>query len=329
MKRILSLIIALVTVTALFTFALPVSAKSVHKSTVNLIGINKNQSGSGYEWDNYYNVLTLDGLNVKTSDDYGLKIPDESNYSPTTSSINAVTTVILKGDNYIEAKKAAIFVEGKVVFRGSGTLTLVSENGIFCSSSDKTDSLSILGGTYKITSSGIGIISDFHSVTFSNCKVTVKTSGETAIKAQSITTGAKTVINANGSISGKDKIQIESSSITVNAKGAALVSDKPVVFSKVTVEAGDSSKSLSVIDLEKSSYEGQKSVKITSEYDGQKKSLFFGDNVPRYVDIIVMILGIGFVVCGVVLPVVYKKKKAKEAIAKRDAEQAVNKSKKK
>ncbi len=316
MKKFLSLIIALVTVTALFTFALPVSAKAVHKSTINLIGINKGTSGAGYDWDNYHNVLTLDGLNIKTSDNYGIKLPDGA-------------TVVLKGNNYIEAKKAAVFIEAKVVFKGKGTLTLVSENGIFCSSSDKTDSLSILGGTYKITSSGIGIVSDFHSVSFSNCKVTVKTSDETAIKAQSITTGAKTVINANGSISGKDKIQIESSSITVNAKGAALVSDKPVVFSKVTVKAGDSSKKLSVIDLEKSSYEGQKSVKITSKYDGQKKSLFFGDNVPRYVDIIVMILGIGFVVCGVVLPVIYKKKKAKEAIAKRDAEQAANKSKKK
>lgn len=316
MKRILSLIIALISVTALFTFAIPVSAKSVHKSTVNLIGINKNQSGSGYEWDNYYNTLTLNDLNIKTSDDYGFKIPDGA-------------TVVLKGDNVIEAKKAAIFIEAKVVFKGKGTLTLVSENGIFCSSADTTDSLSILGGTYRITSSGIGIVSDFHRVSFSNCEVTVNTFGDVAIKAQSITTSAKTVIKANGSLSGKDKIQIESSSITVNAKGAALVSDKPVVFSNVTVKAGDSSKNLSVIDLEKASYEGQKSVKIVSKYDGQKKSLFFGDNVPRYVDIIVMVLGIGGVVCAVVLPVVYKKKKAKEAIARRDAEQAEGKSKKK
>ncbi len=313
MKRFLSLIIALVTVSALFAFALPVSAKSVHKSTINLVGTNKNQSGAGYEWDNYNNILTLDGLNVKTSDDYGLKILDGA-------------TVVLKGDNYIEAKKAAVFIEAKVVFKGSGTLTLVSEIGFLCSSVDNTDSLSILGGTYKITSEGIGIVSDFHRVSFSNCKVTVKTSGDIAIKAQTVTTGAKTVINANGSISGKDKIQIESSSITVNAKDAALVSDK-IVFSNVTVKAGDDSKNLSVIDLENASYEGQKSVKIISKYDGQKKSLFFGDNVPRYVDIIVMILGIGLVVCAVVLPVLYKKKKAQEAIAKRDAEDASSKKK--
>lgn len=315
MKRILSLIIALLTVTALFTTAIPVSAKSVHKSTVSLIGINKNQSGSGYEWDNYYDTLTLNGVNIKTADDYGFKIPDGA-------------TVVIKGDNVIEAKKAAIFLEAKVVFKGNGTLTLIGKNGFFCSSADTTDSLSILGGTYKITSSGIGIVSDFHRVSFSNCKITVKTSGDIAIKAQSITTGAKTVIKANGSLSGKDKIQIESSSITVNASGAALISDKPVVFSNVKVKAGDSAKSLSVIDLKNSSYEGQKSVKITSKYDGQKKSLFFGDSVPRYVDVIVMILGIGLVVCAVVLPIVHKRKKLKEAIAKRDASVAESKNKK-
>lgn len=327
MKRIFSIIIALITVTALF--AIPVSAKTVHKNTISFIGINKNQSGAGYDWDNYHNVLTLDGLNIKTNDDYGLKIHDESDYTPSTSSINSATTVILKGDNYIEAKKAAIFIEGKVVFKGSGTLTLVSETGIFCSSADKTDSLSIIGGNYKITTTGIGIVSDFHRVSFSNCKVTVKTSSDIAIKAQTITTGAKTVITANGSISGKDKIQIESSTVTVNAKNAALISDKPVIFASVTVKAGDSSSTLTDIDLENSSYNGQKSVKIISNYDGQKKSLFFGDDVPRYVDIIVMVLGVVIIACAIALPILRKKKKAQAAIAKRDAEQAESKKKKK
>ncbi|MBO5040570.1 MAG: carbohydrate-binding domain-containing protein [Clostridia bacterium] len=315
MKRVLSIIIALITVTSLFTIALPVSAKSVHKSTINFIGINRNQSGSGYNWDNYHNVLTLDGLNIKTTDDYGLKIQDGS-------------TVVLKGDNYIEAKKAAIYIEAKVVFKGSGTLTLVSETGIFCSSSDKTDSLSIIGGNYKITSSVIGIVSEFHRVSFSSCKVTVNTAGDVAIKARTVTTGAKTVIKANASIVGQDKLQIESSSVTVNAKNAALISDKPVVFSGITLKAGDSSNALSVIDLKTDSYNGQKSVKTISNYDGQKKSLFFGDDVPRYVDTIVMVLGIALVACAVVLPVLHNKKKAKEAIAKRDAEEAQSKKKK-
>ena len=315
MKRVLSIIIALITVTSLFTIALPVSAKSVHKSTINFIGINRNQSGSGYNWDNYHNVLTLDGLNIKTTDDYGLKIQDGS-------------TVVLKGDNYIEAKKAAIYIEAKVVFKGSGTLTLVSETGIFCSSSDKTDSLSIIGGNYKITSSVIGIVSEFHRVSFSSCKVTVNTAGDVAIKARTVTTGAKTVIKANASIVGQDKLQIESSSVTVNAKNAALISDKPVVFSGITLKAGDSSNALSVIDLKTDSYNGQKSVKTISNYDGQKKSLFFGDDVPRYVDTIVMVLGIALVACAVVLPVLHNKKKAKEAIAKRDSEEAQSKKKK-
>ena len=236
MKKFLSLLLSIITVFALFTTTLPVSAKSIHKSTVNLVGIKQNASGSGYEWNNYNKTLTLSGINIKTSDDYGLKIPDGA-------------TVVLKGDNYIEAKKAAIFAEAKVVFKGTGSLTLVSETGILCSSTDKTDSLSIIGGKYRITASSIGIVSDFHMISFSNCNVNVKSSGDLAIKAQSITTGANTVIKANASISGKDKIQIEASSITVNAKNAALISDKPVVFTGVTVKAGDSASSLSIINL--------------------------------------------------------------------------------
>ncbi len=308
MKKIISLVLSLVMVSALFLCAMPVSAKAIHKSTVNLIGINKSESGSGYKWNNYDSILTLDGLNIETKDDYGLKIPDGA-------------TVVLKGDNYIEAKKAAVLIEAKVVFKGSGTLTLVSEIGIFCSSVDKTDSLSILGGTYKIKSSGVGIVSDFHRVSFSNSKLTFKTSGEYAVKAQSITTGAKTVIKADAPLYGKDKILIESSSITVNTDSKALISDNPVTFSKVTLKAGDSAKSLSKIDLEKASYDGQKCIKTISKYDGQKKSLFFGDGVPRYVDVIVLILGIGGLVAAVVVPVLYKKKKAMLAIALRDAEQ--------
>ncbi len=312
MKKIISLLIASLVLATAFMSAIPVSAKKVHKNCISIINPQQNLSGDGYDWLNYASTLTLDNLNIKTDDDYGLKICDGA-------------TVVLKGDNYIEAKKAAIFLEAKVLFKGSGTLTLVGENGIYCSSADNTDSLSIVGGTYKITSSGAGIISDFHRVSLSNCKITVKSEGGIAIKAQTVTTGAKTVIKANGSITGVDKLLIESSSITLNTSTKALISNKPVVFSNVTLKAGDSEKTLSSIDLKASGYDGQKCIKTVSLYDGQKKSLIFGDAVPRYVDVILLAAVIAVLGCAVVVPVVYKKKKAMIAIAKRDAEQSINK----
>lgn len=315
MKKIISLILSSILIATLMFSALPVSAKTVHKSCISLLDLRASKTGSGYEWDNFNKELTLNGLNIKTTDKYGLKIMDGA-------------IVIIKGDNYIEASVAAIFLEAKVLFKGSGTLTLVGgDNGIYCSSADRTDSLSIVGGTYKITSGKAGIVSDFHKIAISGCKITVDTESGVAIDAQTLTTGAKTVIKANGSLIGHNKLQIESSSITVDTDTQALVSDNPIVFSKVTLKAGSSKNDLHKIDLTSGGYASEKCVRISSLYNGTKKSLVFGGNVPIYVDIILLIAVIAALGCAVVLPVIYKKKKAQAAIALRDAEQNKGKNK--
>lgn len=310
MKKILTLIL-----TAALMFALsslPVSAKTVHKECISLLSVRQNVSGAGYKWDNYNSVLTLDGLNVDTTDEYGLKIMDSS---------PEVTTVVLKGINYIKASKAAIFIEGKVLFKGNGTLTLVGgENGFYCSSADPTDSLSIVGGTYKITSGEAGISSAFHQVAISGSKITVTTEGNVAISAQSLTTGAKTVIKANGSLKGVSKLRIEGSTLTVESSTSALISDSPIVFSKLTLKAGDSISSLSNTE-----YSGEKCIKTTSTFDGSLKSAIFGDNVPFFVDILVLIAVIGAVTAAVVVPIIVKKKKAQAAIAARDEAEKLRK----
>lgn len=317
MKKIISVILTSVIVALLFSSALFVSAKTVHKSCISLLDVSKNVSESGYKWDNFNKELTLDGLNIKTTDKYGLKIMDGA-------------TVIIKGDNYIEASVAAIFIEAKVLFKGNGTLTLVGgDNGIYCSSADRTDSLSIVGGTYKITSGKTGIVSAFHKIAVSGCKITVNTESGVAIDAQTLTTGAKTAIKANGSLIGHNKLQIESSSITVNTDTQALISDNPIVFSKVTLKAGESKNGLHKIDLDSESYGSEKCVSISSLYSGTKKSLFFGNNVPIYVDVITLIGVIAALGCAVILPVVYKKKKAQAAIALRDTEQIKTAAKRK
>lgn len=317
MKKIISVILSSILIATLLFSALPVSAKTVHKNCISLLDVQKSISGAGYEWDNFNKELTLNGLNIKTTDKYGLKIMDGA-------------TVIIKGDNYIEASVAAVFIEAKVLFKGNGTLTLVGgDNGIYCSSADRTDSLSIVGGTYKITSGKAGIVSDFHKIAISGCKITVNTQSGVAIDAQTLTTGAKTIIKANGSLIGHNKLQIESSSITVDTDTQALVSDNPIVFSKVTIKAGSSKNDLHKIDLNTSGYRSEKCVRISSLYNGTKKSLVFGGNAPIYVDVILLIAVIAALGCAVVLPVIYKKRKAQAAIAKRDAEQNNKKNKSK
>ncbi len=306
MKKYISLF--LIIITLLSVLPLQAGAAAEHRSCISLVNVKSNKSGAGYKWDNYSSTLTLDGLNINTDDEFGLKIMDGA-------------TVILKGDNYIKASDAAVFLAGKVLFKGEGSLTLVSKNGIFCSSADATDSLAIVGGTYKITSTEEGIVSEFHKVSLSNSRITVDTENGIAIRADVITTSAKTVIKANGSMIGKTKLRIEASSIELTTSDKALVSDNPITFAKVKLKGGDALDKLSDIDLEKG-YGGEMCLKTVSTYDGGKKSIIFGGNVPIYVDVIVLVFGLACLGCVTVLPIVYKKKKAKAAIAKRDEAQA-------
>ena len=111
-KPISAILLFLLCATVLFAL-LPVSAAGKIDSTVNIAAATKNQTGEGYYWHNPSSTLTLSGLNIETSDAYGLKL-------------KANSTVILEGDNYISASKAALYCAGTVVIKGSGTLTLVS-----------------------------------------------------------------------------------------------------------------------------------------------------------------------------------------------------------
>lgn len=304
----------IIVVTALLCFTLPsfsVCAKTVHKNTISLIGVRANKEGTGYKWNNYDDILTLDGLNIQTSDEYGLKIKDGA-------------TVILNGENYIKAKTAAIFIEGKVIFKGSGKLTLIGENGIYCSSSDTTDTLTVNGGKYVINSTKEGIISSYHKITITKSVFNINSESGTAIEGEKVSIGVGSKITANASIIGHDKLSFEGADVNVTSQTAAFVSDSSITFKALTIKAGDTKDSLSSADT----YENQNCVKLTSTYDGSKKSVLFGSKFGAVTDVLAL-LGAGVILgCTIALPIIIKKKKTKAAVEKRDKEQNEKKSKK-
>lgn len=300
MKRILSLFVALMLVSALFCSALPCSAKKIYTSTLSFIGIRANARDDGYEWNNYDDILTLDSITIDTDADYGLKICDGA-------------TVILKGSNYIKASKAAIFIEGKVIIKGEGTLTLIGEQGIYCSSNDRTDSLTIIGGKFDITASKIAVVSDFHSVSINNSSFNIKVENGSAIKAQRLKIGINTSITANATIVGVERLHVEGANLTVNTTSEAL-SGGTIYLNKLKLSAGNDKNSLSPVD----SYDGQASIKSISTYDGSRKSLILGERFPAFFDVIIFILIIAVLSTVIVLPIVIKKKKVNEAILARD-----------
>ena len=300
MKRILSLFVAALLISTCIFGAVPCSAKTIHTKTLSFIDIRANAEGAGYKWNNYDDILTLDGLTIETEDDYGLKINDGA-------------TVILKGKNYIKASKAAVFIEGKVIIKGSGTLTLVSDEGIYCSSDDRTDTLTINGGSFDITAKTFGIISDFHTVTINSAKFKINVESGTAMKAQKLSIGVNTNVNADSPLIGVEKLHIEGANLNINTSSEALKGGA-ITFNELKLKAGNDKNSLASVEA----YSGQASVKTVSTYDGSAKSIFLGDKFGAFYDILIFVAIIAVLTAVVVLPIVIKKKKAKAAIEARD-----------
>ena len=162
----------------LLAAALVPASRAAAKITesVNLSRPQKNQSGSGYYWDNIHDVLTLDGLYIDTSDEFGMRIPPDA-------------TVILKGNSTITAARAALACPGSVTFKGSGTLTLsAGDMGIYFYSTDDSTTARFLEGEFRITSGGDGIRSDFTALSFVGSKVTISApaADRCAVDARSI-----------------------------------------------------------------------------------------------------------------------------------------------
>ena len=66
--------------TATLNMTLPVSAAKQINETISLANARKNRKRRRLFWDNINDTLTLNGLNIDTTDDYGLKLPDNATH---------------------------------------------------------------------------------------------------------------------------------------------------------------------------------------------------------------------------------------------------------
>ena len=288
----------------LFAFAIalpqPVLAAAKITETVNATLFIRNTSGSGYYWDNRYDTLTIDGLYIDTSDEYGLKVP-------------AGATIILKGNSYIKASHAALALAGTATFKGSGSLTLVSDNmGIYCYATDQTSVIRVLEGTYDITAGGDGIYSTNTSISFvgGKWKISAPTATAYAVNGTDLKLyGGK--ITADNSIHASVSLDVQAIDLTVTSEKAALSSDKALRLLDVSVSAGDTASSLSKAD----EYAGENCVTLRSTHKNVGKSIFFGDAVPKFVDYVVLVLILALVAAGIAVPLARTHKKAKAALA--------------
>jgi|GEM_PF-536156 hypothetical protein len=243
--------------------------------TVTLANVKKNQTGEGYYWDNINDVLTLNGLNIDTEDDFGLKLPDNA-------------TVVLVGSNSISASKAALVTTGNTIFKGSGSLTVISDGvGIMLTDATELGKVSFLSGSYKISAGSDGISSEKVKLYISGgtMNITLAQGGSYAIKSRLVELNNSN-ITANGAIYSVDRMVINNVTLNLSvASGDALLTDAEFRVSNVVLKSGNSADSLTTSS--DSSYSGGGYVMTTPTYVEQKYSTVFGGTVPAWVDYIV------------------------------------------
>lgn len=303
MKRIFAPIITLL-VSLLLLFIpcslVPLTTQAAELNNgISLLQIDQNASGAGYSWDNINRVLTLDGIDLVTADDYGFKIP-------------ANATVIIKGKNRIEATKAAIYIQGDVRFRGSGSLTLSGEYGFLCNGTNTSQKVTFSEGTYRFSGTKVAIKSDAQKVYLGGGNFTLD-GDEVAIDAREIITGGNVSVDAVGSFSASYAMTLEAADLSILSTQAALITPK-LTIANMTLRVGESEGALTKVD----SYNGEKCLVTKSTFDDSAKSFLFGESVPFFVDVLVLIAFLILLVSAVLVPLLLKKKRAKIAIAARD-----------
>lgn len=272
--------------TVLFVFLIlpgEASAETI-TSTLNLVNVKQNERGDGYEWANRYDILTLNGINIDTESDYGLRLPQNC-------------TVVLKGTNYIKAGKYALSCSGNVSFKGNGTLILdAGEIGLFIYSEVGTDKIRLLEGNYQITAGKYGVYSQAADFSFVDGKldITVNSAEGAAISGRCLNlVGGK--FTANNSVEATHELVVKGINLDINSTKTAL-----------------SAKILNITDISVTDYNGESTIQAKSTEKNERKSAIFGDSVPGYVDYILLAVAVLGIAALIVVPVLKRKKKTKE-----------------
>ena len=288
----------------LILMLLPLTASASQALTdgVSLMNPESHVNGPGYAWDNITKTLTLNNLNVSTKDDYGFKLPDGA-------------TVIIKGKNTVKASMAALYVSGDVLFRGDGSLTLIGgQYGILCHSTKSDHKFTVTGGTYTITGGVDGIHSEFQKVALSGGTITVTGTEGYAINVRDFSATNNVNLRAYGSIRSSYSMYLLGANLTVESQQSALIADKYCKMENMSLRAGDSLSAL--FDVE--TYTDQKALSTVSTFNESRRSILFGESVPFFVDVLVLILVLGALATIVIVPPLYKKKKARLVMVARD-----------
>ena len=317
LRRTVSTLLAVCIMAALICI-MPFSAAAADQylaSCVDLSTANQNMSGTGYSWANRSGTLTLTNLKIKTTDEYGLRIPKNA-------------TLVLVGDNYVEASSIAVTALLSLSIQGSGSLTLVAgDTGLKMISPDKTAALRIIEGSITIRAGKTGIRSDYPPVAIGNtAKLQINISEEDgqAVLADilQLNSGALT---ADAKLSASSYIKIGACALQVTSrKGAAINAPEININKDVPMKTGGDQSSLGQAE----SYNGEACI-VLEPKAYVKKSVILGDKYAAFWDYIILIGTAVLLIAAVALPIIFRlrknRKKKEEIEARRAAEKAARK----
>ena len=170
-----------------------VSSDGIIRDTLDISRPKKDIVGGGYVWKNIDETLKLSGFELHTDSDYGIRIAKGA-------------TIELSGKNYISAKKAAVACQGSVTFTGSGSLTLVSEDGIMSYSTESGTVITIRSGNIAIEAQSCGIRCESGGITLSGGDVDITSDGQSLL-ARTIAL-ADCSLNADSPVHATDTLRI-------------------------------------------------------------------------------------------------------------------------
>lgn len=298
-RSILWLITLVMIVCTLTVVAAAASGGVTITETVNIAQANKNMEGHGYNWQNRYDILTLEGIHIETESDYGLKLPKNC-------------TVVLKGDNYIKASRYAMSCAGTVIFKGSGSLTLeAGEIGLYIYAEDGTQKVRLLDGTYEIHAGDYGVFSTAADFSFVDGKmnITVENESGAAVSGRIVNLLGGS-FSANHGVEASHILDVEGINLDITSPRAAL-SCKNLTVKDIALTSGGST-----ID----EYTDQMQISGKSTAKRVRASVIFGESVNGVVDYICLAIAVVGIAALIVIPVVKKKKKAAELLARLEVE---------
>ncbi len=307
-NRIFSLILSVALLITLALFALPASG-AAYGETLNLANVQANQKGDGYFWNNMTSTLTLDGFELSTSADFGMKLPEGA-------------TVELVGTNKISGGKYGIGCPGSVTFTGNGTL--VAEGGtyaVYSYTANENHKLRFDGGKLFLKGGVDAVFSESAVISVTGSSLELKAGDGHGIKGRVIASTGGSVVS-DAPIHATHEVSISRTEIEVSGRGkAAITSDNILKLENVKILTGSNADSLN----EKDVYSGEVFLQTVPISESARGSILFGEGTPITVDYLLLTAAVILIACALVLPILHRKNKVKKMYASLSAENSEEK----